>query len=300
MVWPSWDIPWHTLRLTTSTPYTNGFSLRASCFFRSTSRRRFTQCFATRHLPISIDIMLSDQHCDLLNPKQQAQWLPWARQGAIHMAIGGPPCETWSVSRLRWHEEPEGSRSLRNGSRLENHIWGLPQLRIQEARQVRVANSLLHFCILPMIRQSASTVFPIHIKQGYWNAISPKPKLLLTTIPATCGSNILEYLEGFRVPETLPPPLKMGRTSRKTFNTAVLKRYPCAFCRSIAEIAGKFAMHVPYIYSNNDVVLLVAQSLRRIYVTSDDALDDGEDYAGDRNEFGAPKISWVSRWTLHA
>lgn len=55
MVWPSWDIPWHTLRLTTSTPYTNGFSLRASCFFRSTSRRRFTQCFATRHLPISID-----------------------------------------------------------------------------------------------------------------------------------------------------------------------------------------------------------------------------------------------------
>ena len=176
MVWPSWDIPWHTLRLTTSTPYTNGFSLRASCFFRSTSRRRFTQCFATRHLPISIDIVLSDQHCDLLNPKQQAQWLPWARQGAIHMAIGGPPCETWSVSRLRWHEEQEGSRSLRNGSRLENHIWGLPQLRIQEARQVRVANSLLHFCILPMIRQSASTVFPIHIKQEYWNAISPKPK----------------------------------------------------------------------------------------------------------------------------
>lgn len=49
-------------------------------------------------------------------------------------------------------------------------------------------------------------------------------------------------------------------------------------------------MHVPYIYSNNDVVLLVAQSLRRIYVTSDDALDDGKDYAGDRNEFGAPKI----------
>lgn len=41
--------------------------------------------------PISIDIVLSGEHCDLLDPKQQKRWLNWAREGAIFMAIGGPP-----------------------------------------------------------------------------------------------------------------------------------------------------------------------------------------------------------------
>ena len=56
----------------------------------------------TTLLPVSIDIVLSTEHCDLLNPRQQQQWLTWAMQGAIYMAIGGPPCETWSVARMRW------------------------------------------------------------------------------------------------------------------------------------------------------------------------------------------------------
>ena len=103
--------------------------------------------------PISIDIVLSDRYCDLLDPKQQKRWLTWAQEGAIYMMIGGPPCETWSVSRLRWLESHEGPRPVRNGNRLEDHIWGLPQLRIKEARQVRVANSLLHFCIFIFLAQ---------------------------------------------------------------------------------------------------------------------------------------------------
>ena len=90
----------------------------------------------TTPFPVSIDIVLSE----LLDTKQQCQWLTWARQGAIHMAIGGPPCETWSISRLRWHEDDKGPRPLKDGRRLDDHIWGLPQLRIREARQIRVAN----------------------------------------------------------------------------------------------------------------------------------------------------------------
>ena len=273
----------------------------------------------TTLFPISIDIVLSDTHCDLLDTKQQTQWLTWARQGAIHMAVGGPPCETWSVSRLRWYEDHEGPRPLRDGGRLQDHIWGLPQLRLREARQVRVANALLQFCILlflaqvlssgiaiiehpdqpgqrgmlvppsiwilPIMQfiQSASTVYPIHIKQGYWNAISPKPTLLLTTIPATSGAAILKCLEGFQVRDTLPPPLPMGRASKTTYNTAVLKRYPRALCRAIAELAGKFATSVPFSFGPDDAVNHVAQILRRIYMTTDDHMDDGNDFAGDRN-----------------
>lgn len=273
----------------------------------------------TTLFPISIDIVLSDTHCDLLDTKQQAQWLAWARQGAIHMAVGGPPCETWSVSRLRWYEEQEGPRPLRDGARVQDHIWGLPQLRLKEARQVRVANALLHFCILlflaqvltagiaiiehpdqpgprgmlvppsiwilPIMRfiQSASTVYPIHIKQGYWNAISPKPTLLLTTIPTTSGAAILKCLEGFQVRDTLPPPLPMGRSSKTTYNTAALKRYPRALCRAIAEIAGEFADRVSYSYAHEDAVKHVAVILKGIYMTTDDQMDDGQDFAGDRN-----------------
>ena len=259
--------------------------------------------------PISIDIVLSDRYCDLLDPKQQKKWLTWAQEGAIYMMIGGPPCETWSVSRLRWLDSHEGPRPVRNGNRLDDHIWGLPQLRIKEARQVRVANSLLHFCILiflaqvltqgiaiiehpdragprgaitppsiwilPVMQyiQSASTVFPLHIKQGYWNAKSPKPTVLLTT--ATCGKAILECLEGFRVRSSLPPPLRMGRNERNVYRTAALKRYPKALCQAIAGVAVKFISTVPYNPCSDDNILQVAKMLRGVCLTSDDCATGG-------------------------
>ena len=273
----------------------------------------------TTLFPISIDIVLSDRYCDLLDPKQQKKWLMWAQEGAIYMMIGGPPCETWSVSRLRWLDSHEGPRPVRDGDRLDDYIWGLPQLRIREARQVRVANSLLHFCILiflaqvltqgiaiiehpdragqrgaitppsiwilPVMQyiQSASSVFPLHIKQGYWDAKSPKPTVLLTTIPATCGKEIMECLEGFQVRSSLPPPLRMGRNERNIYRTAALKRYPKALCQAIAGVAVKFISKVTYTACSDDNINQVAKMLRGVYQTSDDCLDDGGDYAGDRN-----------------
>lgn len=269
--------------------------------------------------PISIDIVLSPQHCDLLDPQQQKRWLDWAKEGAVYMAIGGPPCETWSVSRLRWLEEHEGPRPLRDGGRTMDYIWALPQLRVREARQVRVANALLQFCILLFLLQvlnhgiailerpdepgprgmlvppsiwrlplmqfikSASTVFPIHIKQGYWNALSPKPTLLLVTVPKTTGPEILKCLEDFRVRADLPPPITMGKASKHTFNTAALKRYPRALCQGMAAIAERFVENIPYVHAETDKILPTAQALRQVYLTSDDQMDDGVDFAGDRN-----------------
>ena len=227
------------------------------------------------------------------------------------MAIGGPPCETWSVSRLRWYENFEGPRPLRDGSRLLDYIWALPQLRIREARQIRVANALLQFCILLFLAQvltggiaiiehpdepaprgmlvppsiwniplmqfikSASTVFPLHIKQGYWNALSPKPTLLLVTVPDSHGSDLLKCLEGFRVRADLPPPLKMGKATKTTFNTAALKRYPPALCAGMASIATNYAVKV-------HEILPLASLLRAVY-TNSTTTDDGHDFAGDRN-----------------
>ena len=268
--------------------------------------------------PISIDIVLSGEHCDLLDPKQQKRWLNWAREGATFMAIGGPPCETWSVSQLRWNDNFEGPRPLRDGSRLLDYIWALPQLRIREARQIRVANALLQFCILLFLAQvltggiaimehpdepaprgmlvppsiwnlplmqfikSASTVFPLHIKQGYWNALSPKPTLLLVTVPDSHGSDLLKCLEGFRVRADLPPPLKMGKATKSTFNTAALKHYPPALCAGMENIPTNYAVKVPFVSTSHDEILPLASLLRAVY-TNSTTTDDGHDFAGDRN-----------------
>ena len=292
----------HDVRGTCTVRYCRWCHRMAQRFFPSAS----TSCF---QIHIAIYWMPNNNHSGSHGPAKEPFTWP----------LAGPPCETWSVSRLRWYEDGEGPRPLRDGGRLQDSIWGLPQLRLREARQVRVANALLQFCILlflaqvlsagiaiiehpdqpgqrgmlvppsiwilPIMQfiQSASTVHPIHIKQGYWNAISPKPTLLLTTIPATSGAAILKCLEGFQVRDTLPPPLPMGRASKTTYNTAVLKRYPRALCRAIAEIAGKFASSVPFTYAHTDEVQHVAQVLRRIYMTTSDQMDDGNDFAGDRN-----------------
>ena len=123
------------------------------------------------------------------------------------------------------------------------------KMRLREARQIRVANALLHFCILlflaqiltkaiaimehpelpgerskrtppsiwnpPILRfiKTASTVFSLHIQQGFWDAYSPKPTQLLTTIPDTAAS-VLECPEGLKVRTDLPPPLLWRRPPR--------------------------------------------------------------------------------------
>ena len=65
--------------------------------------------------PISLDIMLSKEHGDLLQPSTQDCWADLALSGAVHFAFGGPPCETWSVSRWRHYESQQGPRPLRSG-----------------------------------------------------------------------------------------------------------------------------------------------------------------------------------------
>ena len=273
----------------------------------------------TTLFPVSVDIVLSETHCDLLDVDQQKRWLTWSLQGAIFMAIGGPPCETWSISRLRWFDNHEGPRPLRDGRCLLHDIWGYQRLRLREARQIRVANALLQFCILlflsqvisrgaailehpdqpgdrglhrpasiwllPVMRfiQSANSVFPLHIQQGYWNAYSPKPTLLLATMPSTNGTQLLKCLEGFRVRSDLPPPLSMGKCAPDAYATAKLKRYPSALCRGMAGIAATFADRVQFSQATSDPLEQVAKSLKVIYNNSCERTDDGNDFAGDRN-----------------
>ena len=232
--------------------------------------------------PISLDIMLSKDHGDLLRPATQDYWAALALCGAIHFAFGGPPCETWSVSRWRRYESQQGPRPLRSGEERFVEIWGWHYLTIRELRQLVVSNSLLLYMIRIFIcqlcagagaliehpgkpgrregQQPASIwVLPIiyiliqcrqvsliPIAQGFWGAISPKPTDLLITTPHGTGKEYREWLEKYCVRDTLPPPLQMGRDG-SIYNTAQLKRYPGPLCKAMAYLAAQCAKQMHHL-----------------------------------------------------
>ena len=155
-----------------------------------------------------------------------------------------------------------------------------PKLKMPKARETSTA-----ICwSKTIVRHSEGAVkVEVYLYPGPVQGGGGARNLYLADLQRRGGAAILKCLEGFQVRDTLPPPLPMGRSSKTTYNTAVLKRYPRALCRAIAEIAGEFANRVPYTYAQDDEVNHVAQFLRRIYTTRDDQMDDGNDFAGDRN-----------------
>ena len=90
----------------------------------------------------SVDLVLG-----LLDRKAQSHWLDMAAQGAVYAVLAGPPCESWSVARFRFHLTGEGPKPIRSGHSLHDEIWGLRTMRIRDVCQADVANQLLLFMI---------------------------------------------------------------------------------------------------------------------------------------------------------
>ena len=162
-------------------------------------------------------------HGDLMYPAGQGFWLDLSARGAVHFILGGPPCETWSVSRWRYYDTGEGPQPLRSGEDTIKEIWGWATLRIRDLRQLIAANALLLFTLrlfvtqllsggggliehparpsqcrgrqppsiwfLPLISYllTSPKVRLIQLFQGYWTAVSPNPTSFMVTSPAACG-----------------------------------------------------------------------------------------------------------------
>eukprot|EP00438_Fugacium_kawagutii_P023838 Skav212423 [mRNA] locus=scaffold202:148776:151259:+ [translate_table: standard] len=213
---------------------------------------------------ISLDIVIHPQKGNIMDVHIRKQWLDAVKRGFITGALMGPPCETWSVARERWHIDHQGPRPLRSSS----EPWGFKALLIKEARQLYAANALLFFAIAVHLLQwaqgrAAITEHPeppdperfptapsiwrlavmaildhlpanhsYSIYQGYFGAASPKPTTLMGA-----------HVEDFRVTsvkhhvrKTLPPPLKMGRNGQgNAYATFQLKEYPAALNSALAE-----------------------------------------------------------------
>lgn len=84
---------------------------------------------------VSLDIVYG---ADLMCQKQVRWWIHQIRSGAIAGILGGPPWESWSVSRHK-AELDNGPEPIRNSL----HPWGKPDLKNKLMQQGNVANVLM-------------------------------------------------------------------------------------------------------------------------------------------------------------
>ena len=272
--------------------------------------------------PISVDVALHRKHGDLLNAATQAFWLAKAAAGLLFYVICGPPCESWSVARFRHVEDGTGPRPIRS-SLSHQVLWGLLQLRLRELRQVDFANRLLQFALLLLsvqllvgnngllerpdlpglrcgVQPPSIWLLPemitllrhararwVHLMQGFYGAISPKPTGFLLIADPAAGDMMVQALISGRTQQHLPEALEMGRTSGG-FATNPLKRYPAGLCRAISQMVGcGLTGSVSTSDDAEDGIYTVAAALQIGYDQVKEASDDFD--AADYNQDGVCK-----------
>lgn len=274
--------------------------------------------------PISVDIALHATHGDLLRLQTQLFWLQCAADGKIFFVLCGPPCESWSASRMRYLEDGTGPRPIRE-STPTSLLWGKAQLTLREIKQISFANRLLQFALLMMSRQLITGNFGIlehpglaaprqglqppsiwllpcmqvilqhsgarllDIHQGFYNAISPKPTTFLCVADQYHADLIEEALTCSRIRMSLPPALRMGRREDGTFTTNPLKRYPPALCAGLAKVVGVCVSDDRIASLNttsDDGITAIAAALQKGYDEVKDSTlsDDAADFATDARD----------------
>ena len=265
--------------------------------------------------PASLDVVLCPHRGDLLSESAQAFWINASLVGAVFAAIGGPPCESWSVARWNQTDEFPAPKPIRDGNDDICGIWALSTVRIRDLRQLDTANQLLLFMVILLITQSINGLCAImehpalpplrnnvqpasiwllplikyltkheHIHlltiyQGFFDALSPKPTGLLIAAPVADPDILRRWMMKHQTRSTLPRALKMGRKADGTFHTAPLKRYPVPFCRAIGEVVHNVASIVTHVSAPDDEFVETFQELRQLYMDSKHDDDDGADYA---------------------
>ena len=223
---------------------------------------------------LSVDVIFDGVTGDLANHKNQQRWLAFARRGLIVGVFCGPPCESWSRARVKGgiagHSQGDGGpRTLRTSEATE----GLDTVKVKEAKQLVLANSLLLFTlslfhILLQQRRFMVVEHPacpegtheqwmasiwkmfvtrclmmhpdvqaLKVFQGRYGGASPKPTMLLVL----CGHDIdaQAHLDTFADMSYMPAALSMGWCEEKQeYATASLKEYPPQLCKGLASLAG--------------------------------------------------------------
>ena len=176
----------------------------------------------------------------------------------IQAAIGGPPCETWSVAR----HFGTGPVLLRD----QQQLWGLIKAPLAATQQIEIGNLLLQTFLLVIAellivggcgilehpafyddhaRLNAASIwllpevrtivdFPdceeVNLNQGDLGGISLKPTTLLSLRVPSLPTRIQQFTHYRRHELT-----KLGgKDHQGRFTTAAAKEYPAPFCKAMA------------------------------------------------------------------
>lgn len=218
---------------------------------------------------ISLDIIIDSDYGDATKKETCAFWLDAIRGGLVIAMLAGPPCESWSHARSIQSPQSadvtevvntRGPRVLRD---LDN-LWGFNSVRLKEIMQICVGNALLGFALLAFLElalidgigliehpapaddPSAASIWRLPLVQaiselpqvsllrfcqGLLGAKSPKP----TTLMLLNQPQLLTCLHEHRIRMENPRAATFGKDHLGRWNTAALKEYPPALCKSISK-----------------------------------------------------------------
>eukprot|EP00438_Fugacium_kawagutii_P018676 Skav217881 [mRNA] locus=scaffold67:50416:53766:- [translate_table: standard] len=214
---------------------------------------------------VSLDIVISAEHGDLLSARVRQFWHQAMLDRWVCGILCGPPCETWSVARgndlttATGHAKP-GPRPVRGAS----CPWGKPSLRITELKQIIAGNQLMDFGLIgvatvglqggvgvlehpqeppeedkPSIWKQPLTNALLRVpgfrflrlSQGFLGAWSAKPtQLLVANLPT-----LMAEIRAWKLTDFPPGRASIGLSSDGGFMTAGLKEYPPAFCAALSK-----------------------------------------------------------------
>ena len=219
---------------------------------------------------LSLDVANDPVLGDLTNPESFARWARFIRAGQVLGVVGGPPCETWSVARMKAaFEKLQGERRPPRPLRSKEELWGVPNRSVREGEQVKVGNLLLRAtviflylcwaCRTPMVmehpaptedwRPDAPSSFhtaelkhlctlpgvEVHdIEQCALGSPHLKPTRLLGVHIPALGSRLRRLARKGRCPGCAKHVPLTGKTPDGSYRTAPAKQYPPGLCELLA------------------------------------------------------------------
>lgn len=214
---------------------------------------------------VSLDIVVDAHWGNATEESVREYWLSMAQAGFIVGFLAGPPCETWSVARGKELKGSSGhNRRAPRILRTAESLWGLPSLALQEVMQITIGNALLTVSLLmacAMVKVGGHGVLehpaepdapelatiwrlPIvlalmqapgvcrhRVAQGLYGAPSRKPTDLLVINMPTLPMAFRDW----RLRADPPKGASIGLTEEGAWKTSILKEYPPAMCRALAQ-----------------------------------------------------------------
>eukprot|EP00435_Cladocopium_sp_Y103_P034887 s759_g9.t1 len=266
---------------------------------------------ARRQIPnihvVSLDLVINAQWGDISRDDTYDFWLNAIRAGQVLGFLAGPPCCTWSIARGKTDESMrERGRQGPRVVRTLAELWGFHSLSLREKRQVHDGHRLLAFSLTAMLMlyfsggygvvehpdepqdEDAASIWrlplmrlllsldgfvKISLAQGLLGASSAKRTGLLTLNL----ESLPRCIHQGAICSALPKGHNIGLSDKGTFKTAVLKEYPPAFCRSLAE--GFFASIPPLTESRQPIPAVVMDRFLSMCCSTMSGTI-GPDYAG--------------------